>query len=72
MDNSMQIDSALKGSVVGPACNEGENVVAVAEKSGTVHQKALKAGLDHAVGDCVISMDADLSLGPGKLPEVFP
>jgi len=24
------------------------------------HQKALKAGLDHASGDCVISMDADL------------
>jgi len=24
------------------------------------HQKALKAGFDHAVGDCVISMDGDL------------
>ncbi len=28
------------------------------------HQKALKAGLDHASGDCVISMDADLQHPP--------
>lgn len=28
------------------------------------HQKALKAGLDHAVGDCVISMDSDLQHPP--------
>ena len=28
------------------------------------HQKALKAGLDHAKGDCVISMDADLQHPP--------
>ena len=36
------------------------------------HQKALKAGLDHADGDCVISMDADLQHPPeliGKLIE---
>jgi dolichol-phosphate mannosyltransferase len=28
------------------------------------HQKALKAGLDHAKGDCVISMDADMQHPP--------
>jgi dolichol-phosphate mannosyltransferase len=28
------------------------------------HQKALKAGLDHARGDCVISMDSDLQHPP--------
>ena len=28
------------------------------------HQKALKAGLDHASGDCVISIDADLQHPP--------
>ena len=36
------------------------------------HQNALKAGLDHASGDCVISMDADLQHPPeliGKLVE---
>lgn len=31
------------------------------------HQKALKAGLDHAEGDCVISMDADLQHPPELL-----
>lgn len=29
------------------------------------HQPALKAGLDHADGDCVISLDADLQHPPG-------
>lgn len=31
------------------------------------HQKALKAGIDHALGDCVISMDADLQHPPELL-----
>ncbi|MGD0886012.1 MAG: glycosyltransferase family 2 protein [Thermodesulfovibrionales bacterium] len=31
------------------------------------HQKALKAGLDHAQGDCVISMDADMQHPPEML-----
>ena len=42
------------------------------------HQKALKAGLDNALGDCVISMDADLQHPPeiigeliGKWKDVF-
>lgn len=34
------------------------------------HQKALKAGLDHAVGDCVISMDSDLQHPPEILDEL--
>jgi polyisoprenyl-phosphate glycosyltransferase len=32
------------------------------------HQNALKAGLDHAVGDCVITMDADLQHPPRLIP----
>ncbi len=32
------------------------------------HQYALKAGLDHATGDCVISMDADMQHPPHLLP----
>lgn len=35
------------------------------------HQKALKAGLDHARGDCVISMDADLQHPPEVLPKLI-
>lgn len=35
------------------------------------HQKALKAGFDHAVGDCVISMDADMQHPPELLDEMI-
>ena len=34
------------------------------------HQPALKAGLDHAVGECVISMDADLQHPPELIPDL--
>ena len=34
------------------------------------HQHALKAGFDHATGDCVISMDADLQHPPELIPEM--
>ncbi len=34
------------------------------------HQNALKAGLDHATGDCVISMDADMQHPPELIPEL--
>lgn len=35
------------------------------------HQFALKAGLDHASGDCVISMDADLQHPPQLIPQLI-
>ena len=35
------------------------------------HQYALKAGLDHARGDCVISMDADLQHPVSLLPDMI-
>ena len=35
------------------------------------HQTALKAGLDHASGDCVISLDADLQHPPELIPEMI-
>jgi polyisoprenyl-phosphate glycosyltransferase len=35
------------------------------------HQFALKAGLDHARGDCVISLDADLQHPPDLIPEMI-
>ena len=34
------------------------------------HQYALKAGLDHAKGDCVISLDADMQHPPELIPEM--
>ena len=35
------------------------------------HQNALKAGLDHTSGDCVITMDADLQHPPELIPEMI-
>jgi len=35
------------------------------------HQTALRAGLDHASGDCVISLDADLQHPPELIPEMI-
>lgn len=35
------------------------------------HQHALKAGLDHATGDCVISLDADMQHPPTLIPKLI-
>lgn len=35
------------------------------------HQNALRAGLDHAAGDCVISMDGDLQHPPELIPTLI-
>jgi dolichol-phosphate mannosyltransferase len=35
------------------------------------HQHALKAGLDHATGDCVISLDADMQHPPALIPKLI-
>lgn len=35
------------------------------------HQAAIKAGIDFAIGDCVITMDADLQHPPETLPQLI-
>lgn len=35
------------------------------------HQKALKAGLDHAIGEVIITMDADMQHPPALIPKML-
>ncbi len=35
------------------------------------HQAALKAGIDHAKGDCIVTIDADLQKPPEVIPEMI-
>jgi dolichol-phosphate mannosyltransferase len=48
-----------------------ENIKYISFSRNFGHQKALKAGLDHARGDCVISMDADLQHPPELLTRLI-
>jgi dolichol-phosphate mannosyltransferase len=45
------------------------NPIALSRNFG--HQFALKAGLDHATGDCIISLDADLQHPPELIPTLI-
>ena len=55
-DNSAQIIEAL--------CSKNSNVFYIQLSRNFGHQSALKAGLDIAKGDCVVSMDCDLQHPP--------
>ena len=48
-----------------------ENIKYISFSRNFGHQKALKAGLDHARGDCVISMDADLQHPPELMSQLI-
>jgi len=48
-----------------------ENIKFISFSRNFGHQKALKAGLDHARGDCVISMDSDLQQPPELLTKLI-
>lgn len=50
---------------------EKEEVEFISFSKNFGHQAALKAGLDHASGDCVISMDADLQHPPSLIPKMI-
>ena len=62
-DNSLQVLKKLS--------SEDENVKYISFSRNFGHQLAVKAGLDHAFGDAVISMDCDLQHPPALLPELI-
>ena len=63
MDDSLDIIKGL--------AKEDKNVRYISLSRNFGHQHALKAGLDHATGDCVISLDADLQHPPQLIPALL-
>ena len=62
-DNTMEIIEAL--------ISTNNNIFFIEFSRNFGHQLALKAGLDYAKGNCVISMDCDLQHPPGLIPELL-
>lgn len=52
-------------------CSNDKSLYYVQLSRNFGHQNALKAGFDHASGDCLISMDADMQHPPCVLPELI-
>ena len=62
-------DASLK--VINVLCNKYPQVKYLSFSRNFGHQAAVKAGLDHARGDCAISMDADLQHPPEMIPAML-
>ncbi len=60
-DNSMEIIDEL--------CKSDPELFYIEFSRNFGHQNALRAGIDHATGDCIISMDADMQHPPEMLPQ---
>lgn len=68
------VDDGSRDDTVGRICalakdNPEVRLIKLSRNFG--HQMAIKAGLDHANGDCVVSMDADLQHPPALIPEML-
>ena len=50
---------------------ENPNIHYISFSRNFGHQNALKAGIDYATGDCIISMDADMQHPPEFIPEML-
>lgn len=60
-DNSMEVIDNL--------CETDDKLFYIEFSRNFGHQNALKAGIDHATGHCIISMDADMQHPPKMLPD---
>ena len=56
------------GAIINEMISTNPNLFTIAFSRNFGHQSALKAGIDYAQGDCVITMDADLQHPPDLLP----
>ena len=58
-------------AVIKKMSQEDERINYLSFSKNFGHQNALKAGLDHAKGDCVISLDADMQHPPSLIPTLL-
>jgi dolichol-phosphate mannosyltransferase len=52
-------------------CKQNSNIDFISFSRNFGHQQAIKAGIDHAFADAVITMDADLQHPPELIPELI-
>lgn len=57
--------------IISTYASEDERIKYISFSRNFGHQNALKAGLDHIDGDCVISLDADLQHPPSLIPAML-
>jgi dolichol-phosphate mannosyltransferase len=62
-DNTLEVINELVTS--------NKNILYIEFSRNFGHQLALKAGLDHASGDCAISLDCDMQHPPGLIPSLL-
>ena len=52
-------------------CLQNEKIQYISFTRNFGHQNALKAGYDHALGDCVVTLDGDLQHPPELIPQMI-
>lgn len=67
--NDGSIDATQEEMELAATLNAGISYVSLSKNFG--HQAALKAGIDHAIGDCIVTLDADLQKPPELIPEMI-
>jgi len=61
----------LTGKVLKKRSESNKNIKIIVFQRNFGHQQALTAGYQHALGDCIISLDADLQDPPEIIPEMI-
>lgn len=77
VDNSFElifVDDGSKDDTLGVICSlaeEDDRVKFISFSRNFGHQKAIKAGIDYAQGDAVVTMDADMQHPPQFIPTMI-
>ena len=61
----------LSGNIIEDLCKNNSQVQGIHFSRNFGHEAAMIAGIDHANGEAIICMDADLQHPPQKIPEMY-